>query len=159
MNRVEYLLFLFCRLVWGELELGLFEGLIELCTKPTWSWAFFFSQSVGCILVLLTVSFTLQKALKFYEVPFVDSWSYSTSHCCSVQESFPCAHTFQVLPHFLPYMFQFLWFLMKLDLSFVQGSKNGSILIHIHANHQLSQHHLLKMLFSFHWMVLAPLSW
>ena len=32
-----------------------------------------FSQSVGCILVLLTVSFTLQKALKFYEVPFVDS--------------------------------------------------------------------------------------
>jgi hypothetical protein len=30
-----------------------------------------FPQSVGCHFVLLTVSF----ALKFYEVPFVDSWS------------------------------------------------------------------------------------
>ena len=34
-----------------------------------------FSQSVGCLFVLLTVSFALQKQspLHFYEVPFVDS--------------------------------------------------------------------------------------
>ena len=33
-----------------------------------------------------------------------------------------------------------------LDVSFVQGDKNGSICILLHANGQLSQHHLLKML-------------
>jgi hypothetical protein len=34
-----------------------------------------FSQSVGCLFVLLAVSFALQKQspLHFYEVPFVDS--------------------------------------------------------------------------------------
>jgi hypothetical protein len=42
MNRVEYLLFLFSGIVRGELKLGLLEGLIELCTKPIWSWDFFF---------------------------------------------------------------------------------------------------------------------
>jgi hypothetical protein len=34
--------------------------------------------------------------LQFYEVPFVDSQSYNTSHCCSVHEFLPCAHI--VLP-------------------------------------------------------------
>ena len=33
-----------------------------------------------------------------------------------------------------------------MDLNFVQGDKNGSICIFLHANHQLTQHHLLKML-------------
>ena len=41
----------------------------------------------------------------------------------------------------------FMWSsLIHLDLSFVQGNKNGSIRILLHDNHQLSQHHLLKML-------------
>jgi hypothetical protein len=35
--------------------------------------------------------------------------------------------------------------LIHLDLSFVQGDKNGSVCI-LHANFQLSQHHLMKML-------------
>jgi hypothetical protein len=48
--------------------------------------------------------------------------------------------------------------LTHLDLSFVQGDKNGSIRTLLHADHQLNQHHLLKMLSFFHWMVLAPLS-
>ena len=52
----------------------------------------------------------------------------------------------------------FMWSsLIHLDLSFVQGDKNGSICILLHDNRQLCQHHLLKMLF-FQWMVLAPLS-
>jgi hypothetical protein len=42
-------------------------------------------------------------------------------------------------------------------LSFVQGDRNGSIRILLHDNHQLCQHHLLKMLSFFHWMVLASL--
>jgi hypothetical protein len=36
--------------------------------------------------------------------------------------------------------------LIHLDLTFAQGDKNGSIRIHLHDNHQLSQQHLLKML-------------
>ena len=41
----------------------------------------------------------------------------------------------------------FMWTsLIHLDLSFVQGDKNGSIHILLHDNHQLCQHHLLKML-------------
>jgi hypothetical protein len=38
------------------------------------------SQSVGGLFVLLTVS-CLTEALQFYEVPFLNSWSYSTSNC------------------------------------------------------------------------------
>jgi len=35
---------------------------------------------------------------------------------------------------------------MHLDLGFVQGDKHGSICILLHADLQLNQHHLLKML-------------
>jgi hypothetical protein len=53
----------------------------------------------------------------------------------------------------------FMWSsFIHLDLSFVQGDKNGSIHILLHDNCQLSQQHLLKMLSSFHWMFLVPLS-
>ena len=41
MNWVEYLLLLFCGIVYGELKLDLLEGLIELCTEPIWSWVCF----------------------------------------------------------------------------------------------------------------------
>jgi hypothetical protein len=37
--------------------------------------------------------------------------------------------------------------LIQIDLSFVQGDKNGSICILLHDKCQLCQHHLLKMLF------------
>jgi hypothetical protein len=39
--------------------------------------------------------------------------------------------------------------LIHLDLSFVQGDRCGSICILLHADIQLEQHHLLKMLSSF----------
>jgi hypothetical protein len=48
--------------------------------------------------------------------------------------------------------------LIHLDLSFVQGNKNGSICILPLDNCQLCQQYLLNMLSFFHWMVLAPLS-
>ena len=51
----------------------------------------------------------LTEALQFHEVPFVNSWSYSTNHCCSTQEFFPCAHIFYAFPHFLLYKFHWLW--------------------------------------------------
>jgi hypothetical protein len=41
----------------------------------------------------------------------------------------------------------FTWsFLIHLDLTLVQGDRNGSIRILLHDNHQLCQHHLLRML-------------
>ena len=103
--------------------------------------------------------FCLAEALQFYEVPFVDSQSYSISHCCSIQEFFPCIHIFEAFPYFLLYKFQCLWFkwscLIHLDLTLVQGDRNGSIHILLHDNHQLCQHHLLKMLsFSTGWFLL-----
>ena len=54
----------------------------------------------------------------------------------------------------------FMWrSLIHLDLSLVQGDKNGSICILLYADCQLNHHHLLKMLSFFpQWVVLAPLS-
>jgi hypothetical protein len=49
---------------------------------------------------------------------------------------------------------------MHWDLSFVQGDKNGSIYILLHADYQLDQHHLLKILsffFSIYDFGLKPL--
>jgi hypothetical protein len=52
----------------------------------------------------------------------------------------------------------FMWSsLIYLDLTLVQPDRNGSIHILLHDSHQLCQHHLLKMLSFFHWMVLPPL--
>jgi hypothetical protein len=121
-------------------------------TFPICWWPFCLIDGVLC--------FT--EALQFHEVPFVNSRSYSTSHCCSIQELFPCAHIFEAFPYFLLYKFQCLWFYVELldPLRFilVQGDRNRSIHILLHDNFQLCQHHLLKMLSFFHWMVLAPLS-
>jgi hypothetical protein len=101
-------------------------------------------------------------SLQFHKVPFVNSQSYSTRHCCSVQEFLPCAHIFEAFLTFSSISFTlsgFMWSsLIHLDLSFLQGDKNGSIQILLHDNFKLSQHHLLKVLSFFHWMVLAPLS-
>ena len=47
----------------------------------------------------------------------------------------------------------FIWrFLIHMDLSFIQGDKNGSNCILLHADCQLDQHHFLKMLSFFHCM-------
>jgi hypothetical protein len=48
--------------------------------------------------------------------------------------------------------------LIHLNMRFIQGIKNGLICILLHDNLYLCQHHLLKKLSFFHWMILAPLS-
>jgi hypothetical protein len=52
-------------------------------------------QSVGDLFCLIDGVFCLTEALQFYEVPFVNSRSYSTSHCCSIQEFSHCARIFE----------------------------------------------------------------
>ena len=85
-------------------------------------------------------------------------------HGCSVQEFFPLfpSISLRLFPTFSSISFRVSAFmgnsLIHLDLRFVQGDKNGSILILLHDNLQMCQHHLLKMLTFSHWMVLAPLS-
>jgi hypothetical protein len=70
-----------------------------------------------------------------------------------------CLRLFPTFSYVSFSVFGFMWnSLIHLDLSFVQGDKNGFIRILLHANCQLSQYHLLKMLVFFHCMVLVPLS-
>jgi hypothetical protein len=69
---------------------------------------------------------------------------------CSVQENFLCAHVLEALLHFLLISFSvssFMWrSLTYLDLNFVHGDKTGSLAIILHAELDVNQHHLLKML-------------
>jgi len=62
-----------------------------------------------------------------------------------------CETYFFLQPH--------IWFCVEvldpLDLGFVYGDKNGLMCILLHADLQLNQHHLLKMLFFFHWMIFS----
>jgi hypothetical protein len=72
---------------------------------------------------------------------------------------FSCACVFNTLSPFSSINFSvsgFIWrSLIHLYLSFVQGEKNRLICILLHADLQLNQHHLFKMLSDFHWKVLA----
>ena len=78
------------------------------------SWIYDWERSFSNVLMaFLSYSQCLTEALQFYEVQFVNSQSYSTSHCCSIQEFFPCAHIFEAFPHFVLYKFQCLWFYVE----------------------------------------------
>ena len=72
------------------------------------------------------------------------------SYWCSVQEIFPVHMCLRLFPIFFFFSFSvsgFIWrSLIHLNLNFVQGDKNGSIYILLHANCQLNQHHFLKIL-------------
>jgi hypothetical protein len=119
------------------------------------------SQSVVGLFVLLTVSFALEKLYNFI-----------TSHLSildlAVQAIVVLFRKISPVPISLrlfptPSSINFsvsnvMWrSLIHLDLSFVQGDKNGSIHILLPDNCQLCHHQLLKMLYFFHWMVLVPL--
>jgi hypothetical protein len=119
------------------------------------------SQSVGGLFVLLTVSFALQKLCNFmrFHLSILDL----TAPTIAVQFwNFPSVPiSSRLSPTFYSISLSvsgFMWScLIHLDLSFVQGDKNGSVYILLHNNQQLRKQHLLKMLSFFNWMVLAPL--
>jgi hypothetical protein len=122
-----------------------------------------FSQSVGCLLVLLTVSFALQKLCNFMRSHLLIPDLTVQAIAVLFRNFSPVPVSSRLFPTFSSISFSvsgFIWSsLIHIDLSFVQGDRNGSIRILLYDNNrQLSQHHLLKMLPSFHWMVLAPLS-
>ena len=120
------------------------------------------SQSVGGLYVLLTVSFALQKLCNFMR-SHLSILDLTAQAIAVLFRNFPPVPiSSRLSPTFSSISFSvsgFMWnFLILLELSFVQGDKNGSIRILLHDNRQLCQHHLLKMLSFFHWMVLDPLS-
>ena len=119
------------------------------------------SQSVGGLFVLLTVSFALQKLCNFMK-SHLSILNLTAQAIAVLFRNFPPVPiSSRVFPTFSSINFSvsglMLRSLIHLDVSFVQGDKNGSICILLHGNRQLFQHHLLKMLSFFHWMVLAPL--
>jgi hypothetical protein len=119
------------------------------------------SQPVVGLSVLLTVSFALQNLCNFMK-SLLSILGHTAQAFAVLFRNFSPGPCLRLFPNFSSISFSvsgFMWTsLIHLDLSFVQEDKNGQIHILLHDNYQLSQHHLLKMLSFFHWMVLAPLS-
>jgi hypothetical protein len=109
-----------------------------------------FFHSVGCHFVLLTVSFALQKFCSYMRyhlsIPFLTAQAIGVLF----RKFSPMSICSRFLPTFSSIKFSVFGFMWRsfihLELSFVQGDKNGSTRILLHANCQLSQHHMLKML-------------
>jgi hypothetical protein len=120
------------------------------------------SQSVGGLFVSLTVSFALQNLCSVMRSYLLILDLTAQAVVVLFRNFSPVPISSRLFPTFYSKRFRvssFMWrSLIHSVLSFAQGDKNGSICIHLHDNHQLCQHHLLKMLSFFHWMVLAPLS-
>jgi hypothetical protein len=106
------------------------------------------SQSVGGLFVLLTVSFALQKLCNFMRshLSILDL----TAQAVLFRNFSPVPISSRLFPTFSSINFNISGLmhrsLIHLDLSFVQGDKNGSICILLLDNRQLCQLHLLKML-------------
>jgi hypothetical protein len=108
-----------------------------------------FFHFFGCLFVLLTVSFALQKLCcmrAHLSIPDLTAEAIGVLF----RNFFPGSIYSRFSPTFSSTSVSISGFLLKsfihLDLNFVQGNKNGSICILLQANWQLSQHHLLKML-------------
>jgi hypothetical protein len=107
-------------------------------------------HSVGGLFVLLTVSFALQKLCNFMR----SHLSIFDLIAQAIADLFRNFSTVPIFSRLSPTVSSinfcvstFMWMsLIHLDLSFIQGDRNGSISILLHDNHQLCQHHLLKML-------------
>jgi hypothetical protein len=73
-----------------------------------------FSQSVGCLFVLLTVSFALPKLSNFMRSHLSILDLIAQAIAILFRNFLPCAHIFKALHHFLLYKFQCLWFYVEI---------------------------------------------
>jgi hypothetical protein len=119
------------------------------------------SQPVGYCFVLLTVSFAIS-IFQFclFHMTVVELRAYAIG--ILFRNFSPVPMWLSLFAPFSSISFSvsgFIWrYFIHLDLRFVQGDRNRSIFILLHANFQLNQHHLLKKLSFFHWMILVSLS-
>ena len=108
-----------------------------------------FPQSVGGLFVLLKVSFALQKICSFMRSHFTILNLTMQAICLLFRNFSPVPISLRLFPIFSSTSFSvsdFMWSsLIHLLLTLVQGDRNGLIHILLHDNHQLCQHHLLKM--------------
>ena len=120
------------------------------------------SQCVGGLFVLLTVSYALQKLCSFMRshLSILDLTAQTIAVLFRNFSSVPISS--RLFPTFSSVSFSvsgFIWSsLIHLDLTLLQGDRNGSIHILLHDNRQLCQHHLLKKLSFFHWVDFTPFS-
>ena len=120
------------------------------------------SHSVGSLFVLLMVSFALQKLCNFMRshLSILDLTEWVI--VLLFRNFSPVPISWRLFTTFSSINFRvygFIWSsLIHLDLTLVKGDRNGSIHMLLHDNRQLCQHHLLKRLSFFQWMVFAPLS-
>ena len=112
---------------------------------------------MGGLFVILMVSFALQKLCNFMRSHLLILDLTAQAIAVLVRNFSPVHISLRLFPTFSSISFSvsgFMWsFLIHLDLTVVQGDRNGSIPILLHDNRQLCQHHVLKMLSFFHWMV------
>jgi hypothetical protein len=105
------------------------------------------SQTVGGLFVLLTVCFALQKLCNVMRSHLSILDLTEQAIAVLFRNFSPLPISSRLSPTFSSINFSvsgFMWrSLIHLDLSFAQGDKNGSILILLHDNLQLCQHHLL----------------
>ena len=111
-------------------------------------------QSVGVLFVLMTVSFALQKLYNFMRSHLSILDLTAQAIAVLFRNFSPVPISSRLFPTFSSISFSvsgFMWSsLIHLDLTLVQGDRNGSIRILLRDN-QLCQYHLLKMLSFFHW--------
>jgi hypothetical protein len=92
----------------------------------------------------------ITEAVQFYEVPLSILDLGKEAIGVLFRNFSPVPMCSRLFPTFFFISFNasgFMWrSLIHLDLSFVQGDKNGSICILLHVDYQFNQHHLLKML-------------
>jgi hypothetical protein len=120
------------------------------------------SHSDDGLFVLLTVSFALQRLCNFMRSHLLILDLTAQAIAVLFRNFSPVPISLRLFPTFSSINFNvsgFMWSsLIHLDLTLVLRDRNGSIYFLLHDNCQLCQHHLLKMLSFFHWVVLAPLS-
>jgi hypothetical protein len=113
-----------------------------------------FTQYVGGLFVLLKVSFALQKLCNFIRSHLFILYHTAQAIADLFRNFSPVPISLRLFPTFSSVILRVSGFmchsLIHLDLSFVQGDKNGSIHIILHDSCQLCQHHLLEMLSFFH---------
>ena len=126
------------------------------------SFANIFSHSVGCLLVLLIVSFAVQKLfISMRSQEFIFAFNFLALEMCQVRN---CCGWGQ-RGFFLLSPVGFWWFPVSHSglssiLSLFLCMVYSFILLHVAV--QFSQHHLLKRLSFFHWMffpALSKISW
>jgi hypothetical protein len=114
-----------------------------------------FCQSSGCLFVLLTVYFALQKLCNFMRSHLLILDLKIQAIGVLFRNFSPVPMSLRLFPTFSSISFSvsgFIWrSLIHLDLIlYKEIIVHGSICILLYANHQLSQQHLLKMLSFFH---------